>query len=98
MTKDIFCRKNEQRQIFGKVTWNRIIKQFNSFTARYNATVDRANGYVALINRDAGKEHVAGDYNVDAGAKSINVYEVADAASLVTLLAHELGHALGLYT
>jgi hypothetical protein len=79
------------------------LQRLNGFSDRINALINRHNSlvfednrHVAFINRGAGVLHLDGLYHVENGARSIDIFEVADDASLVTLLAHELGHALGL--
>lgn len=57
---------------------NRIIEQYNSGVQTYNRNFGHAN------------EFTQGDYQ----GNSINIYTFSDREELVTVLAHELGHAL----
>lgn len=76
---------------------NELVPLINADVARYNALIAADKATIAIINRDAGVMHMAGNYVVHNGERSINVFEVGDTTSLVNLLAHELGHALGMY-
>jgi hypothetical protein len=75
---------------------NELADRINSLVSEHNSLVDEDRERIGDINRDAGTLHVAGMYHAAEGAKSIDIYEVANQSSLITLLAHELGHALGL--
>ena len=77
-----------------------------------NALADEVNGLVAEVNRLAqdtnarvqeynsgdfvGKTFDQGMYVRDARSTSINIYQFSNRQKLVRVLAHELGHALGL--
>ncbi|MES2214229.1 MAG: matrixin family metalloprotease [Patescibacteria group bacterium] len=63
---------------------------------KYNSLVDQANQKVSTINESAGKEFNEGEYIYDEAGQRINIYEFTSRAELVRVLAHELGHALGL--
>jgi Matrixin len=82
--------------------FNALVRRINELVAERNQIVAQSNGYAATINRFAGRQYVAGMYrywkdgNGNLLRNWIDVYEVADTASLVTLLAHEFGHAIGL--
>jgi hypothetical protein len=82
--------------------FNALVHRMNVLVDERNRLVAQSNGYAATINRFAGKQYVAGMYrywkdrNGNLLRNWIDVYEVADTASLITLLAHEFGHALGL--
>ncbi|HVT74854.1 MAG TPA: matrixin family metalloprotease [Candidatus Paceibacterota bacterium] len=70
--------------------------QINALIDRYNWLVDSANSVVDKINQSAEKEFEEGDYVSDDKGQRINVYEFDGKTRLVRLLAHELGHALGM--
>lgn len=64
----------------------------NSLAAQLNLNVDKYNS----IGETTGREFQEGVYIQDESGKRIEVYEFSDQAQLTRLLAHELGHALGL--
>lgn len=64
--------------------------------AGYNASVQQLNARVAEYNRIAGKTFEQGQYVRDDAGTRINVFEFVDAAQLERVLAHELGHVIGL--
>ncbi len=85
----------EQNTLNDKVVQiNSLADQINSFIQKYNLLVNDANSNVNKINQTAGKEFQEGEY--DPNTDQINVYEFSDNQKLVRVLAHELGHALGL--
>jgi len=61
-----------------------------------DAQVMQEHTNVDAVNVDAGKEMVAGRYIRRNGIREIEIYEYSSFSSLVAVLAHELGHALGL--
>lgn len=80
---------NELRQ-----TMNNLVSVINALSDRANNLVDRYNEGVERYN-DAfteGAEFTQGDYRGD----HINIYQFSDREELVLVLAHELGHALGI--
>lgn len=64
---------------------NQLIKDLNLNVNKYNTTGDVV-----------GREFEEGVYIQDENGRRIEVYEFGDRAQLVRLLAHELGHAIGL--
>ena len=75
---------------------NELIERENSLIAQHNAVVNRANAVINIVNRDVGKDFVAGLYTVKDGRAQIDIFAFVDRPDLVRLLAHELGHALGM--
>ncbi len=66
-------------------TLNRLAKTLNISVDRYNS-----------INTSRGDEFEEGTYVTSASGQEINIYQFDDTSKLVQVLAHELGHALGL--
>lgn len=77
-----------------RVGLNAVVEKINSFIHTYNLLVDTANQNINKINESAGKEFEEGIY--DPNTNSITIYEFSTDKKLVRVLAHELGHAIGL--
>ena len=77
---------------------NADIDTLNALGTTLNQLIVRLNMNVAQYNRTgtAMGRHEEGLYTVAKGIQTIDVYAYTDRAQLVNLLAHELGHALGL--
>jgi hypothetical protein len=73
-----------------------LIERINSLTDRYNAVADEINSDIDAVNSTAGREFKQGRFVRDADGPRIEIYEYVDHGDLVHVLAHELGHALGL--
>ncbi|MBF8250255.1 MAG: Peptidase protein, partial [Candidatus Levybacteria bacterium] len=67
------------------VALNRLVISLNLSVEKYNA-----------INDSRGESFEEGVYSTDGLNKEIDIYEFSNRAKLVRVLAHELGHALGL--
>jgi molecular chaperone GrpE (heat shock protein) len=80
--------------------------EVNALVESLNAEGDMLNRLIADLNLNVdkynttggatGKEFQEGVYIQDEDGRRIEVYEFGDRAQLIRLLAHELGHALGL--
>ena len=68
----------------------------NALSARYNELASKANATITVLNQTANREFEEGLYVRSAAGARIDIYEFRDKGKLVRVLAHELGHALGL--
>ena len=75
---------------------NDLAAQMNALIDKYQSLAHYINSTVSTVNQTAGKEFNEGEYIEDDRGALINIYEFTDRAKLVRVLAHELGHALGL--
>ncbi|MDE1874773.1 MAG: matrixin family metalloprotease [Patescibacteria group bacterium] len=75
---------------------NDLVRQINSLVDQYNALASKANSVVSKINQTAGQQFEEGEYVSDSQGQRIDIYEFDSKTKLVRLLAHEMGHALGL--
>ena len=75
---------------------NGLVDDINTLVKKYNFLVSTANSNIHTINQSAGKEFEEGEYKSDESGERINIYEFADEVSLIRVLEHEFGHALGL--
>lgn len=71
---------------------NSLGSALNKLASDLNLNVDKYN----MIGGAVGEEFQEGVYIQDQAGRRIEIYEFADRKQLVRLLAHELGHALGL--
>ena len=75
---------------------NALAGQVNSLGARYNALAQDINARVDTVNQNARGEFEEGQYIRDAFSQKIDIFEYSSRRELVRVLAHELGHSLGL--
>jgi len=71
---------------------NSLALVLNHLAGLLNLRVEKYNE----IGASRGEEFTEGDYQSVGGRQSINIYEFSSRDKLVRVLAHELGHALGL--
>lgn len=71
---------------------NALVTTLNSLAAKLNLSVKQYNN----IGGQTGQEFQEGSYQDSAAGQVIDIYEFKSRQQLVRLLAHELGHALGL--
>ncbi len=72
------------------------VDAFNARVSAYNASVNAVNAEVAQYNQTSGHTFEEGEFVRDSAGERINIYEFIGDAQLERVLAHELGHAVGL--
>ena len=75
---------------------NGLADEVNALIKKYNFLVRSVNSTIQTVNQTAGQEFEEGLYVSDSSGEKINIYEFTNQESLVRVLSHELGHALGL--
>lgn len=81
-----------------KTRLEQLRKQTNNKTNQLNQRVDEQNKLIDEYNERFGKprQFDQGQYIRQGTSEQINVYQFANRAQLKTVLAHEIGHAMGL--
>lgn len=75
---------------------NAKISDQNLLVGILNQYAEKVNAEVATYNAVPREEFEAGLYSKSGAQESITIYQFSDPADLVKVLAHELGHAIGL--
>lgn len=73
-------------------TINAMVEVLNRLGATLNSQADTYNN----VGKTLGGEFEEGDYETGPGVRAINIYQFDTSAKLIKLMAHELGHALGM--
>lgn len=71
---------------------NALAKALNDLAKTLNMTVDKFN----TIGGSLGSEFEEGTFVTDSSGQEINIYQFDNKTKLIRVLAHEMGHALGL--
>jgi len=89
LVSEIREKEEANAELVGKI--NSLAQEINSLAQEYNINAGEYN--------DLGKsfeEFEQGNYTSDLYSRSINIYQFEDRQKLVSVLVHEMGHALGL--
>lgn len=86
--------KETQKLTNDKLTLDTLLTSINAKITKYNELVLFANNNVDINNSTANKKFTEGNYN--SGTNKINIYQFTNDISLRRVIAHELGHALGI--
>lgn len=72
--------------------------EINARIGKYDALVEASNAELKALsdNGTTGIELIAGHYAEEDGTKRIDIFQFKDRRDLLLVLAHEMGHALGL--
>ena len=76
-----------------------LVDEINSYARRANESLPELNSDIQQFNdlaSSSSQEFQEGEYLTDASYQEINVYQFDNKTALISLLAHEFGHALGL--
>jgi predicted Zn-dependent protease len=74
--------------------YNRLAEDIKNYSKNHNQVVGTINQKIETLNDTALREFEEGSF--DPSTDIITIYEYSDATSLKRVLAHELGHAIGL--
>ncbi|MCK9351926.1 MAG: matrixin family metalloprotease [Candidatus Paceibacterota bacterium] len=75
---------------------NALAGQISALVKKYNLIAEGINSEVGIVNQNAREKFDAGEYVRDEAGERINIYQFEGRDKMIRVLAHELGHALGL--
>ena len=90
MANQISVKEVEVNTLVSKV--NQLASELNNMAVKLNLDVNKYN----TISGSFEGEFEQGNYTTDARIREINIYQFDDYEKLVSVLTHELGHAVGL--
>lgn len=90
LASTIKTKQNEVNNLATNI--NQMASQLNTLASKLNLNIAKYNDVV----QSTGSEFEQGNYISNIGTKEINIYQFENRDKLVRVLAHELGHALGI--
>jgi hypothetical protein len=75
---------------------NTLADKTKALIEKHNLLVENVNSNIAAVNKSSEAEFEQGLYVSNEKGQKIDIYEFNDRSDLVFVLAHELGHALGM--
>lgn len=81
-----------------KMQLDQLNAEINTRIEKYNSLVEASNAELKALSNSGttGIELISGHYAEEDGTKRIDIFEFKNRTDLLLLLAHEMGHALGL--